>query len=77
MSAARSVETLGEWLRSERVALGLTQTELARGVQVSRASIGDWESARKVMNALAHARLRQYFKWKRTQIDAVNAKESA
>jgi transcriptional regulator with XRE-family HTH domain len=55
----------GSWIRRNRLALGLTQEELADVTGVSEASISRWEMGRGEMRAFSHDRLKAYFKTRR------------
>ena len=55
-------QAVGDSIRRQRLALGLTQAEVAGAVDASVASISAWESGRGEMGAYTHERLKAYFR---------------
>jgi ribosome-binding protein aMBF1 (putative translation factor) len=52
---------VGEWIRKERKARGISQAELAAAIGVSQNSISFWERGVAAISAMAHDQLRHFF----------------
>lgn len=77
MTQSAYAKGIGEWLLSNREALGLSQADLAAAVGASRAAIATWEAGTSLMSAYSHAKLRAYFKQQKDLRAVVPAAEVA
>jgi transcriptional regulator with XRE-family HTH domain len=55
-------KSVGEWIRTQREALGLSQADVARDIGASQSSLCKWESGDALLSSYSHAKLRGYFK---------------
>lgn len=53
---------VGASLKRQRVSLGLTQDDVARGAGVTKSAISRWESGRRVMDAYSRESLKVFFR---------------
>ena len=63
--ASAFMQRVGEWIREERKALGITQGEVAKAIGVSDSTVSSWECGEAMMSAAAHVWLQNYFKRQR------------
>lgn len=66
-------KTLADWLLRNRLALGLSQLEVADAIGASDASLSKWERGLHDISAYFERRLRSYF---RAQWDARDGQEA-
>jgi transcriptional regulator with XRE-family HTH domain len=64
VNKAAYVTAIAADIKRQRVALGLTVADVARGIEVSEAAVRNWESGNGVMSAYSLALLRRFFKQK-------------
>lgn len=64
-------ENVGNWIRSERTTLHLTQVKLAKLLGVSDSSVSNWERGKFSMTAEAHAQVTYIFKRRRREMNLV------
>lgn len=64
-------QNVGNWMRSERSVLQLSQVELAKLLKVSDSSVSNWERGETSMTAEVHARVTYVFKLRRRAMNLV------
>jgi transcriptional regulator with XRE-family HTH domain len=61
------IRDVGEWVREQRIALGLTRAAVAKGVGVSEVSVWNWETGRCGVRGYSLHRLKRFYKRHATQ----------
>lgn len=72
MTTQEYKEAVGEWIRRQRIALGVPQASLAEAIGASEGSISRWELGQGVLNSYHHHKLKTYFRaqWAERQAQA-------